>query len=339
VKTLRLTLLLVCLQHFALAQQLPQFTQFQKNPYMLNPAATGAHDMLNLSIGGRMQWVGMTNAPRTSFLYLSAPAGKFRSAFMNRTYGKVRRNNKSVKPPKMRSSSIVHAFGGQVLADEFGAFRTFKFAGSYAVHLPITRDYHLSFGTNAGLSSHAFLSDKAQVLSALNGSGANDAVYTAQLSAGSQYIMDVDAGLYFYGKGLYVGVAGMNLTRDLVRFGNTNTQFSPVLHLYSMAGYRFAVNNSFTVTPGVLVKYVPNAPVSIEGNVIAEFNSLYWFGVTYRHTDAVGVLAGITINDAFRIGYSFDLSISRLLKYNSGGHELVLSYVFGGNRRSVSRVY
>lgn len=114
----------------AIAQQLPQYTQFQKNPYLINPAATGAHDMLNLSIGGRLQWLGMTNAPSTSFIYLSTPASKFRNAFMKRTYGKVSRNNKSVRHPKMRSSSIVHAFWGQLLADQFGAFRTLKFAGS-----------------------------------------------------------------------------------------------------------------------------------------------------------------------------------------------------------------
>ena len=317
-------------------QQLPQYTQFQKNPYLVNPAATGAHDMFNMSLGGRLQWVGLSNAPSTSYLYLSTPASKFRSAFMNRTYGKVTRNTKSVKHPKMRIGGLVHGFGGQLLVDQFGAFRTLKFAGSYAVHLPINRTYTLSFGTNAGLSSHTFLTDKAQVLSNLTATGVNDLVYNAQANTGAQYVMDIDAGMYFYGNGFYTGFAATNLTRNLVRFGNLNTNFAPVMHFFGTLGYRFIVNNRMDVTPGLLVKYVRNAPVSVEANVLLDFNDVFWIGITYRHLDAVAFLAGTTINEKFRIGYSFDLSISRLIKYNSGGHELVLSYIFGEKRRSFS---
>ena len=319
-------------------QQLPQYTQFQKNPYLVNPAATGAHDMFNMSLGGRLQWVGLSNAPSTTYLYLSTPASKFRSAFMNRTYGKVTRNNKSVKHPKMRIGGLVHGFGGQLLVDQFGAFRTLKFAGSYAVHLPINRTYTMSFGTNAGLSSHTFLSDKAQVLSTLTGTGVNDAVYNAQVNTGAQYVMDIDAGMYFYGNGFYAGFAAMNLTKDLVRFGNLNTNFSPVMHFFGSVGYKFMVNTRMDVTPGLLVKYVGNAPISVEANVLMDFREVFWTGITYRHLDAVAFLAGTTINEKFRIGYSFDLSISRLIKYNSGGHELFLSYVFGNRRRSFSRI-
>lgn len=331
----------LCALHLALivyGQQLPQYTQFQKNPYLINPAATGAHDMFNMSLGGRLQWAGLSNAPGTSYLYLSTPASKFRSAFMNRTYGKVRRNNKSVSHPKMRTGGLVQGFGGQLLVDQFGAFRTMKVAGSYAVHLPINNTYTFSFGTNVGLGSHRFLSDKAQVLSSLTATGVNDAVYNSQVNTGAQYIMDVDAGLYFYGNGFYAGVAAMNLTRDLVKFGNLNMNFAPVMHFYGSLGYRFVANSRLDITPGLLVKYVRNAPISAEANVLFDYNDVFWFGGTYRHLDAVGLLVGTTLNEKFRIGYSFDLSISRLISYNSGGHELVLSYVFGEKRRSFSRI-
>lgn len=328
----------LCLFATAFGQQLPQYTQFQKNPYLVNPAATGAHDMFNLSLGGRMQWVGLSNAPSTSYLYLSTPASKFRSAFMNRTYGRVTRNNKSVRHPRMRVGSVIQGFGGQLLVDQFGAFRTLKFAGSYAVHLPINNTFKMSFGTNVGLSSHTFLSDKAQVLSMMTGTGINDAVYNNQVNTGAQYVMDLDAGMYFYGNGFYAGIAAMNLTKDLVKFGNLNTNFAPVMHFFGSLGYRFNVNSRMDVTPGLLIKYVKGAPVSVEANAIFDYNDVFWFGATYRHLDAVAFLAGTTINEKFRIGYSFDLSISRLIGYNSGGHELVLSYVFGEKRRSFSRI-
>lgn len=305
---------------------------------MINPGATGADPYLNLSLGGRMQWTGFPNAPKTTYLYLSTPASKFRSAFMKRTFGKVRRNNKSVRHPNMRVSNVVQAFGGQLLADQYGAFRTLKFAGSYAVHIPINREYKLSFGTNVGLSSHTFLPQEAQVLSVMTGSGTSDAVYNAQLGSGSQYIMDIDAGLYFYSSDLFAGFSANQLTKDLVRFGNTMTNFAPQMHFYGTAGYRFHPNNQMDVTPALLVKYVKNAPVSIEANVVLEFNKQFWTGLSYRHQDAVAVLLGMKFSDTFRVGYSYDLSISRMLKYNSGGHEIVLSLTLGQSRSSMSRV-
>lgn len=336
-KKLLTSIITLCSSLFLYGQQLPQYTQFQKNQYLINPAATGAHEMFNLSLGGRLQWVGLSDAPKTSYIYLSAPSSKFRSASMKRTYGKLRQNNKSVRHPKMRISNIIQGFGGQLVVDQFGAFRTLRFAASYAVHIPINKTYNLSFGTNAGLSSHTFLSENAQVLSVITGSGVNDPVYNAQVNSGAQQIMDIDAGMYFYGNGFYLGIAGMNLTQDLVRFGNINTNFAPEIHWFGSTGYRFTVNNRLNFTPGILVKYVRHTPISVEANLLFDFQDAFWLGATYRHTDAIGFLVGFTISQKFRIGYSFDLSISRLIKYNSGGHELVLSYVFGRKNRSVSK--
>lgn len=225
-----LVLFILFLGNVGYSQQLPQISQFQQNQYLFNPGATGAQRFVNLSLGGRLQWNGFNDAPRTSFLYISTPSDKFRSAFMKRTYGKVRRNDKSVRHPNMRVNSVIQAFGGQFIVDQFGAFRSIKFAGSYAVHIPLINDYKLSFGTNIGLNSHSFLPGKAQVLTTMTGTGQYDAIYSNQVTAGSQNIMDIDAGLYFYGNGFYAGIAAMQLTRDLVKFGNLDSNYAPVSH-------------------------------------------------------------------------------------------------------------
>lgn len=331
-------LFLLLLSGESFCQQLPQITQFQQNQYLFNPAATGAERYVNLSVGGRLQWVGMSDAPKTSFLYISTPADKFLSAFMKRTYGKVKRNDKAVRHPNMRVNSLIQAFGGQFIVDQFGAFRSIKMAGSYAVHIPLVNEFKLSFGTNIGLSSHSFLPSKAQVLNSITGSGTFDAIYGNQITSGSQNIMDIDAGLYFYGNGFYVGIAAMQLTRDLIKFGNLNSNYAPVSHFYGMIGYTFEPNNRLDIKPGALVKYELGSPLSVEGNVTFEFNDTYWFGTSYRHMDAVGMLAGVSFSDKFSIGYSYDLSISRLVKYNSGGHELVLRLKLGNSRGSFSRI-
>lgn len=321
-------------------QQSPQYSQYVQNQYMLNPAATGAYDYMSIALGGRMQWTGFENAPKTSYLYFSAPVNKIGGASMKRTYGKVRRNNKHVKHPVMRSGKLTHAYGAHLLVDQYGPFRMLKAMGTYAIHLPLTRDYTLSFGTNVGISSRRFLPEKAQVLSSLVNTGFEDYTYSAYTSNQSaQYTMDLEAGLYFYGKGVFAGFSANQLTGDLVKFGNRTVNFDPKMHFVFTGGYKFKLNNRMTLTPALLLKYVKPAPISFEGTIQMDIRERFWFGVSYRHKDAIVPMFGATISNMFKIGYSYDLSISKLINYNSGGHELVLTLMLGRSENSSTKFY
>ncbi len=316
-------------------QQTPQYSQYIQNQYMINPGATGAYEYVGIALGGRMQWTGFENAPRTSYLYFSAPADKLKGASMKRTFGKVRRSNKSVKHPTMRSGKLTHAYGAHLLVDQYGPFRTLKAMGTYAIHLPLTRDYTISLGTNVGVSSRRFLPEKAQVLSNMVNTGSLDNTYsTYTANQGAQYTLDVEAGLYFYGKGIFAGISANQLTGDLVKFGNRTINFDPQMHFFFTGGYKIDVNNRLSVTPALLVKYVRPAPVSFEGSVQFEFNQRFWLGLSYRHKDAIIPMFGAIISDMFKIGYSYDFSISRLINYNFGGHELVLTLMLGNTGSS-----
>ena len=58
---------------------------------MMNPGATGVYDFVDVTLGGRMQWLGFDNAPKTSYLYFAAPVSALKNAKMKRTYGVIRR--------------------------------------------------------------------------------------------------------------------------------------------------------------------------------------------------------------------------------------------------------
>ena len=64
-------LITVLLTSVAYAQQVPQYSQYNRNQYMVNPAAAGVYDFVDITIGGRMQWLGFENAPKTSYLYIT----------------------------------------------------------------------------------------------------------------------------------------------------------------------------------------------------------------------------------------------------------------------------
>lgn len=315
---------------FGHAQQVPQYSQFLQNQYMVNPASTGVYDFMNVSLGGRLQWAGLENAPKTSYLYVSAPASKWRNASMNRTYGKIRRGNKSVRHPRMRYGSLVHAFGGSFVADQYGPFRQLKMMGTYALHLPLNRDFSLSFGTSVGLSNRAFIPENAQVLSVLTNTGVFDQTYDVYAAnQGAQNTMELEGGLYFHGKGGFFGVSATQLTKDYVQFGNRDFNFDPSMHLFVTGGMEFELKRDLTITPAFLVKYVRPAPVSFEIMSQVEYQERYWAALSYRHKDAVVANIGMYVSNQFKVGYSFDLPITPIRYYSAGSHELVLTLMLG----------
>jgi type IX secretion system PorP/SprF family membrane protein len=321
-----------------IGQQSPQYSQYIRNQYMVNPGATGAYDYLGITLGGRAQWLGFENAPKTSYLYFSAPVNKLKGAFMKRTFGKKLRSNKRVRHPVIRRGKLAHAVGGHLLADQYGAFRTLKLMGSYAVHIPVTSEYTLSFGTNVGLSSRSFLVDKAKVLSVMTNTGIYDQTYSSYSQNNrAQYTLDLEAGLYFYGKDAFVGFSANQLTGDLVKFGNRTTNFDPKMHFFFTGGYKFQINQKIAMTPAVLLKYVSPAPLSVEGSLQFDYMERFWFGASYRHKAAVVVMVGAVISNKFKVGYSFDISTTKLINHSSGGHELVLGLMLGRSSRGTVR--
>ena len=58
------------------AQQQPQYTQYLINNYILNPALTGIENYTDVKISHRHQWIGLQDAPVTTYLTLHAPLGK-----------------------------------------------------------------------------------------------------------------------------------------------------------------------------------------------------------------------------------------------------------------------
>jgi len=324
---MRLLILFTCIWVVSLqAQQIPQFSQFSRNQFMANPAAAGVYDFIDVTVSGRWQWVGVADAPRTSYLAFSVPL-KFKPVSYNPG---IRTSNGPVQQPEIKTGKLKHTVGGQLVADQYGAFTKFSFSGTYALHLPMTKKINLAFGLKAGISNNSFNSDKAQVLSLINPTLPYDNSYaTFSANNANKNIMDLHSGLYLYGKRFYLGIAGDQLTRDLVEFGTASANFNPQMHFNLMGGYTIPLNESLSITPSFMAKYMSPAPVSIDFNVIADYNKMLWFGIGYRHTDAFIGLVGMNLSNKFKLGYSYDFSISKFNSYSSGGHELTLGIMLG----------
>jgi type IX secretion system PorP/SprF family membrane protein len=308
---------------FSNAQQIPQYSQYLRNQYMVNPGAAGVYDFVDVTMSGRWQWAGFGDEPRTAYLSVTSPLTRNPKPKYNPA---LRIANGPVRNPEIKTGKLKHAVGGQLLADQYGAFRTMQVAGTYALHLPVSRKFNLSFGARLGMSNHAFLSEKAQVLNMIDaGYGGVDNAYNNFASNNaSKWIFDLGAGFYLYSKNVFVGLAADQLTKDLVEFGSGTANFNNQMHFNATAGVKLPLNDNLTLTPAVLAKMMSPAPLSVEGTLQLEYKEWLWAGVSYRHTDAVVGMLGLNINERFKFGYSYDFSLSRFNDFTGGGHEIVL---------------
>lgn len=316
-----LFLLLLFLSTSLFSQQLPQISQYLRNQYMINPGAAGVYDFTDITLGGRVQWLGMADAPKTSYLSISAPLSHFSSK--NQYNPSLRNSSGFSKSPVVNTGRLKHAVGLQFLANQLGAFRRLDFAGTYAIHLPISRGYNISFGTNLGLLNHTFLPERAVVEDLVS-----DNAYLNFVANNTHLnILNISSGLYFYSKKMFVGLSVNQLTKGLVYFGSGF--YDARMHFNFTAGYKINIGTDYSITPSTLIKYmVPTVPV-VESSVQLEYQESFWLAISYRHKDAFIGMFGMNLSDRFKFGYSFDYTISDLNQFSSGGHELILGIMLG----------
>jgi type IX secretion system PorP/SprF family membrane protein len=308
-------------------QQLPQYSQFARNQFMVNPAACGIYDFVDVTIGGRYQWAGFDNAPKTGYAYIAAPIRKKKQIIPS-----LRTSQGLVSSPAVATGKFKHAVGGQLVSDQYGAFSKLSIAGTYALHLPITKELNLAFGTRVGLSNDRFDKDRAQVLSQMTGAPIymNDTEYnTFVANQGRMNYVNVGAGLHLYSQKLFVGVTVDQLTKDFVKFGSGATNVQPDMYYQFIGGYHIPVSSKLKLTSSFLMKFITSNNLSWEGNVIAEFNDRIWGGLSYRNSKTMVAMAGITISNRFKFGYSYDFDFAKLRSFSRGGHEIILGIMLG----------
>ncbi len=312
------------------AQQLPQYSQFHRNQGMTNPGAIGSYDFMDITVGSRYQWLGLNNdfqgsvAPRTAYFNF---ATTLRPEPI-RHNPSLRTSAGPVTNPEVGTGRLKHGIGGQFIADEYGAFREMTLNGTYAVHVPLTESINIALGARIGISNHTFLTDKAQVLSQMTGTG-TDATYQNFIQNGySRMFMDLNTGLYLYSNRFFVGISGNQLTQDFVSLGSGITNFNPVMHFNLIGGYTIELNDEFTLMPALSAKYMNPSPPIMQLNIQGEYKEWLWMGLGYRHTDAAIIMVGANINERFKLGYSFDYSTSRINSFTAGGHEIILGIMF-----------
>lgn len=309
--------ILVCCSSFVFGQQIPQFSQYSRNQYLINPAAAGIYDFTDISMVGRTQWTGFNNSPMSSIISITTPA---LNSHKGGYYNPGVRTGSGNAHPEVGTGKMKHALGGQLIGDQYGAFRKVKANFTYAIHLPMTRKINFSFGANLGFSNNTFIKERAEVLDP-----AMDNSYTRFVSGSTNKSnLDLGVGLYLYSKQFYFGLAADQLTKNMISFGSSEVNFNQKMYFNAIGGIRLKLTDDITLNPSFLVKYMNPAPLSVDISVQADYQKFVWAGISYRNSNALVGMVGVNLSKKFKLGYSYDMNISRSNYIKKGSHELVI---------------
>jgi len=128
-------------------------------------------------------------------------------------------------------------------------------------------------------------------------------------------------GVEFRGWGTTLGFSITHLDQSQ----KDATVFKVPRHYMAYAKYDWVASEKFTLSPGVFVRssiFITQAEV----NINATFRKRIVAGLIYRSNDAGGALLGVHIWKGLFASYSYDVNFGRLLSYQSGSHEINLSY-------------
>jgi len=275
------------------AQQLPHFSQYYLNDFLINPAVAGTKNYFEGKSSHRYQWEGITDAPRTYTLSINGP----------------------IKSQKM-------GLGGYIFTDIVGPTRRTGFSASYAYHLKLNDAFKLSLGLSAGVVQFTIDGSK------INLRDQGDAI----LSNGVQSVLLPDAGfgLYLYHSDFYIGVSAPQLLNSKVEFfekGENPTARLPT-HFFATAGYKYKFSDNFQLEPSVFVKYVSPVPIQFEGSLRLTYKEQLSLAGTYRDGDALSISLSYLINNSFTIAYAYDFTTSNIGNFSNGSHEVLVGVRF-----------
>jgi type IX secretion system PorP/SprF family membrane protein len=312
------------------AQQLPVYSQYMMNGFLINPAVAGHEGYTAVNLTAREQWLGLKDAPST--YAVSAQTRLLRNSFISRS-ASIRKRKRVMS----RSGRV--GYGFYAYTDMAGAFNRTGMQGTYSYHIPLP-NAQLSFGVSLCAFQFRIDENKMRLLDA-----SDQLLLTTKKSA---FIPDANFGVYYSDAHLYAGFSAMQLFQSRLKMGTDNNGpgFQMVRHYYATAGYRFEISRDILLEPSFLFKTTEKFISQIDINCKTYIKEDYWAGLSFRSGgsyslveesmngkgSAIIIMGGLKV-DRYYFGYAFDYTFNAIGARTFGSHEIMAAVKFGDNAR------
>ena len=301
----------------------PQFSQFYAAPLYLNPAFAGSSQQGRVGLNYRNQWPGVD----ANFTTMSAFADFYIEDKNSGVGAMITRDY--VGLVGLQSISLAFQYAYQLRLTQKLSFRPGFQAAIYQRSINFGR---LTFGNQFDPNTGEFIGGDS-------GEG---------LSGGNRFFPDLSAGGLFYTPNAWLGFAAHHLTRPNNSLVGEDSNLP--IKLSAHAGWKFFFR------PGVMgqgvyarkaersiapaVQYRKQGPFTqMDVGTYFTFEPIVvgtWYrGIPFKslnniiNHESIVLLVGMTLKgakDVLNIGYSYDITISRLGPGTGGSHEISLVY-------------
>jgi len=319
----------MCLSRGIYAQQVPQYTQYSLNSFLINPAVAGIENYTDLRFGNRMQWTGLTGAPQTKYVSMHTALGKNYLGDNANSFSGTGENPMSRSfVQSYQAAAPHHGVGIVALVDKTGPLKNTEVKLNYAYHLGISSQLNLSVGVSAGFNQVAL--DAASITFENPG----DPFFSS--TSFQKVVPTLSIGTWVYGSRFYGGIAIHQLLPNRTLFLSNSVAHSEKLNpqILINAGYKVSLSEDIAAFPSVLVNYMgKNTSIGTDANLKLAFKDKFCLGAGYRRGDSFSATAGFTLSYLLNVGYSYDFTTSRLNTVSNGSHEIVVGILLNNRYR------
>jgi type IX secretion system PorP/SprF family membrane protein len=296
-------------------QQMPVYSQYTFNGFLLNPAVAGSEGYTAINMTSREQWVGIDGAPSTNCISIQ-------TRIMKRNFIETNSSIKKRYLRPLRSGKV--GLGAYIYRDHIGLSDQTGIQLTYAYHISRATS-QFSMGLTLSVFQYKLNTSEMKLPDATDKLIDNEPM--------SMVIPDASVGVYYTNQGMFVGFSAFNLTQASVMFGNySNNQFRLKRQYNLIGGFKYDLNTIYTLEPSVYFKvseqWRPQSDVMLK--LICDRK--FWIGLGYRYGNTLIGTVGIKVNKFF-VGYSYDYSATSLSYYSYGTHELMVALKLGDNTR------
>lgn len=302
---------------YAAAQQLPIYSQYLYNKFLINPAVAGSEGYTSFNLTAREQWVGYHGAPRT-FSFSGQTRKLKRSYILKKTIVQ-----KQVYRPKTDGRV---GLGGYIFSDRNGLIQRTGFQVSYAYHMWLQNKTQLSMGL--ALTGYNYRIDEKQI----NFEDPNEPWLNNDLRRG-MFIPDASFGVYLLNAKYSLGFSVSELFEAATKISDQAFKdFRLDRHYYLFGSYNYSVNSLVELQPQFLFAMSEQLKPQADIGLTYIYDQSFWAGLSLRTSGALIANLGVRYQKIF-LGYSFDFTMQEIQRVTYGTHEITIAFRFGDSAR------